>query len=489
MSAARGGARVKEPSGRRSQATLEQRTIDFVPFSERYGTPRRLFTIWFSCNLTILGVAAGTLGVSQGLSFAWAALALALGNAIGSVFVAAHSAQGPALGIPQMIQSRAQFGVLGASIPLSAVILTYLLYSAADGLVIQGTLRTLLDVGNTGALLVFAAATLLIAFVGYELIHRIGAILTFVSAALFITVAYLVMTRYSAHSFAHTTAQGHYSGSLFVLTLTQAAAWALSYGPYVADYSRYLPNDVTASSTFWNTGIGCFLGSTLIMTLGAAVASVAPDLYMTADLGSSLANLFGPWRPLAQLLMVVGVVQGNVMNLYSAYMSTVTILSSIRGAERITPLGKLLAMAGIMVIATLISLLAQDKFQAYFSDVLNAMIYLLVPWSAINLADYYLVRKGHYDLAGMFDANGIYGPYRWATIGVFSLAVLAQTPFMSLSFYQGPLAKWIGSDVAWVPGLLIPAALHVWVERRANARSDRLSALNPGTAGAQARLQ
>ena len=175
---------------------------------------------------------------------------------------------------------------------------------------------------------------------------------------------------------------------------------------------------------------------------------------------------------LAQVLMVIGVVQGNVMNLYSAYMSTVTIFSSIRRAERITSLGKFLAMAGVMTIATLISLMAQDKFQAYFSDVLNAMIYLLVPWSAINLADYYVVRKGHYDLAGMFDANGIYGAYRWATIGVFALAVAAQTPFMSLSFYQGPLAKWIGSDVAWVPGLLIPAALYVCVERRASVHID-----------------
>jgi len=311
-----------------------------------------------------------------------------------------------------MIQSRAQFGVLGAGIPLAAVILTYLLYSAADGLVIQGTLRALLPVDNTGALLIFAVATLLIAFVGYDLIHRLGAVLTFVSAALFLAVAYLVMVRSGAHALGPLTAQSVHYGPLFVLTLTQAAAWALSYGPYVADYSRYLPTNVTASRTFWNTGLGCFLGSTLIMTLGAAVAAVAPALYMTVHLGTSLASLFGSWRPLAQLLMVIGVVQGNVMNLYSAYMSTITIFSSLRGMERITSLGKFLAMAGLMAIATLISLLAQDKFQAYFSDVLNAMIYLLVPWSAINLADYYVVRKGRYNLADMFNADGIYGAYR-----------------------------------------------------------------------------
>jgi len=223
------------------------------------------------------------------------------------------------------------------------------------------------------------------------------------------------------------------------------------------------------------------------MTLGAAVAAVAPELYMTVDLGTSLASLFGSWRPLAQLLMVIGVVQGNVMNLYSAYMSTITIFSSLRGMERITSLGKFLAMAGLMAIATLISLLAQDKFQAYFSDVLNAMIYLLVPWSAINLADYYVVRKGQYNLADMFNADGIYGAYRWATIGVFALAVIVQTPFMSLSFYQGPLARWIGSDVAWVPGLLIPAVLHVWVEKYTNAHLPSANSVRSDSAGGPAR--
>jgi nucleobase:cation symporter-1, NCS1 family len=486
MRAASDGAKHGDANPRRPQATLEQRAIDFVPLSERYGTPRRLFTLWFSCNLTILGVAAGTLGVSHGLPFASAALAIAIGNAIGCVFVAAHSAQGPTLGIPQMIQSRAQFGVLGAGIPLSAVILTYLLYSAADGLVVQGTLRALLPIGNTGALLIFAVATLLIAFVGYELIHRLGAVLTFVSAALFVAVAYLVIARHGTPALAATTAQAGHHGALFVLTLTQAAAWALSYGPYVADYSRYLPTTATASSTFWNTALGCFLGSTLIMILGAAVAAVAPELYTTVDLGTSLANLFGPWRPLAQLLIIIGVVQGNVMNLYSAYMSTITIFSSVRGMQRVTSAGKFLAMAGLMAVATLISLLAQDKFQAYFSDVLSAMIYLLVPWSAINLTDYYLVRKGHYKLDDMFRVDGIYGTYRWATIGVFILAVVSQTPFMSLSFYQGPLAKVIGSDIAWIPGLLIPAVLHVWVERYTNPKLSAVDSLQSDKAGGTA---
>jgi len=124
-------------AGRRSALEVESHSIEFVPLSERYGSPARLFTIWFGINVSIVCAAVGSLGIASGLSLPWVIAALALGNAIGTVFMAAHSAQGPHLGIPQMIQSRAQFGVLGAAVPLVAVVVTYVLYTAADGLVVE----------------------------------------------------------------------------------------------------------------------------------------------------------------------------------------------------------------------------------------------------------------------------------------------------------------------------------------------------------------
>ncbi len=119
---------------------IETHSIGFIPESERYGHPRRLFTVWFGTNLSIVCMTVGMLGVFAGLSFGWALLALVIGNAIGTVFMAAHSAQGPHLGIPQMIQSRAQFGVLGAALPLLAVVVTYTLYNAANGAVVAPAL-------------------------------------------------------------------------------------------------------------------------------------------------------------------------------------------------------------------------------------------------------------------------------------------------------------------------------------------------------------
>jgi NCS1 family nucleobase:cation symporter-1 len=36
---------------------------------------------------------------------------------------------------------------------------------------------------------------------------------------------------------------------------------------------------------------------------------------------------------------------------------------------------------------------------AAINNALLIMLYLLAPWTAINLVDYFLVRRGHYDIA------------------------------------------------------------------------------------------
>jgi NCS1 family nucleobase:cation symporter-1 len=462
---------------------VEGHSIDFVPLGERYGSPARLFTVWFSVNLSVVCAAVGTLAAGYGLPLAWTVAGLAIGNAVGTIFMAAHSAQGPHLGVPQMVQSRAQFGVIGAGLPLVAVVITYTLYSAADGLLVQGAIGDALGIPHSLAMALFSLATLLVAYVGYELIHRMGVALTVLSGLLFAAAAWLLFANASAAAPAAGAVAGAVAGTIaagtnglargfampaLMLTITQAAAWSLSYGPYVADYSRYLPANVRTSTTFWTTGLGCFLGSTLIMAFGVWLGASFPD--RAADPTGAMTDLFGAWRPLARALVVTGVLFGNVMNIYSAYMSTATIFSGLRRMQRIGKGVKFAVMALLVTISTVVAVASQDHFDTYFGDILNAMIYLLAPWSAINLADYYIVRRGRYSIPDLFRREGEYGSWRWHTIAIFLLGVAAQAPFMSLSFYQGWVAQRIGADLAWLPGLLLPAVFYVAVERRVLAR-------------------
>ena len=449
---------------------IESHSIDFVPLEERYGTPRRLFTVWFSTNMTVLGVALGTLGIEAGLGLRWTLAALAVGNAAGTLFMAAHSAQGPRLGVPQMIQSRAQFGVRGAALPLFAVVVTYVLYCAANGVLIQGVLCLIpLPISRLDALLfLFSGLTAARSIRGLRVHPSAGHPSDRDFAALFSIAAWLLWNRHSGAHAPIFVAREHFAGAAFLLTATQAASWSLSYGPYVADYSRYLPSTVPPASTFWYTGLGCFLGSFLIMAFGAYFSLLEPALARNPGVG--LASLFGSARPLIQVLVLLGVLQGNVLNLYSAYMSSMTIMTSLNGARRTSRIRKLLMIAALISVSGVIAALTQDHFQTYFADALNAMLYLLVPWSAINLADYYLVRHGRYNIAALYDGRGEYGTYRWRTLAIYCVGVAVQAPFIMLSYYEGPVARLLGTDIGWVPGLLLPGVLYCVVGRSSRAK-------------------
>lgn len=98
---------------------VERRTIEYIPNEERHGKAKDLFPVWFGANMHITTLVTGTIPVAMGLNLFWSVAAIICGTLIGAIFMASHSAQGPQLGIPQMIQSRAQFGVIGRFFPSS----------------------------------------------------------------------------------------------------------------------------------------------------------------------------------------------------------------------------------------------------------------------------------------------------------------------------------------------------------------------------------
>ncbi|MDN6135507.1 MAG: cytosine permease, partial [Brevibacterium sp.] len=108
-----------------SNSGIEKRSIEMVPDNERHGTARSQFTLWFGANTQITAIVDGALAVVFGADALWAIIGLLIGNIIGGIVMALHSAQGPQLGLPQMISSRAQFGIIGAIIPLVLLVLMY----------------------------------------------------------------------------------------------------------------------------------------------------------------------------------------------------------------------------------------------------------------------------------------------------------------------------------------------------------------------------
>ena len=101
------------------------------------------------------------------------------------------------------------------------------------------------------------------------------------------------------------------------------------------------------------------------------------------------------------------------------------------------------------------SIAISDDFLAGYSNFIAILTYLLIPWSIVNLVDYYIVRKGHYDPASFSDPKSGYGAFNVPAVLSYFLGFLVQIPFMSTAFYQGAVASRTGGiDTAWIVGTI-----------------------------------
>jgi NCS1 family nucleobase:cation symporter-1 len=173
------------------------------------------------------------------------------------------------------------------------------------------------------------------------------------------------------------------------------------------------------------------------------------------------------------LVIVLGIIAVNVLNLYGMFMSATTTLTALRpmrmrGGVRI---GFLLTAA---VIGTVVALAASADFLQNFENFILFLAYFLIPWTAINLVDFYFVRRERYDIEAIFRPDGVYGGVNWRTIGAYAIGVAVEVPFVSTTFYTGPLVEHLGgADVSWVIGLIVASTLsYVWTPREVRVAAE-----------------
>jgi len=381
---------------------IEERSIEWVPKEERHGKASDLFFTWFGANMHITTLITGALCVVFGLNLFWSVVAIILGSLIGGIFMALHSAQGPILGIPQMIQSRAQFGVVGAVVPLIIVIFMYLGFFSSSSLLGAQTIKGALPVSMTVAILTMNIVVFFITLYGHDLIHKMQKILSLLFLAAYIFATFVV---FNMKVPAGSWNPGNFNVYVFILAVAVVATWQLSYAPYVADYSRYLPEDTSEKATFWCTYAGSVGASVWMMILGVVLTASIPN-FLDAS-GPNFANLFGVFAVLLYVIIILGQISINAFNLYGAFMSTITVIEPF-AKIKVTPKVRAAFIGTIVCVATTIEILGQGSFISLFKSFILFLSCFLIPWTAINLIDFYLLRKGAYSIKDMFDLNGIY---------------------------------------------------------------------------------
>src|SRR3954451_1937213 len=157
----------------RDRMAIEVRSIDWVPETERHGRIWHQAPLWFLGNFQYFTIPIGFIGPSLGLSMWWTILAGTLGILTGTVFMAFHAAQGPTLGLPQMIQSRAQFGYRGVVVPLFATLFTYLAFNVADQVLLAEGLNGTFGWNPDVVAVTVAVLAAALAIYGHDWVHRI----------------------------------------------------------------------------------------------------------------------------------------------------------------------------------------------------------------------------------------------------------------------------------------------------------------------------
>jgi NCS1 family nucleobase:cation symporter-1 len=345
-------------------ASIEVRSIDYVPEAERRGALSSQFTLWLAANLQITAVVTGALAVVFGGDVFWSLVALLSGQLIGGAVMALHAAQGPQLGLPQMISCRVQFGVYGAVIPIVAVCLMYIGFSASGCVLAGQAVGRLLDVDDGIGIGIFSCLIVIVTLFGYRFIHGLGRIASVVGIAAFV---YMFSRLLAAHDVAALLAERHFSLSKFLLATSLSASWQIAYGPYVADYSRYMPRDTSVAGVFTAVGLGSVIGSQISMTFGVLAAALAGkrfehhEVAYIVSLGST-----GVASSLLYFSIAFGKLTVTSLNAYGSFMSMATMVSGFRRGLRISVRHRFFYIVSMVGVSALLALTGRHSFLKEF---------------------------------------------------------------------------------------------------------------------------
>jgi NCS1 family nucleobase:cation symporter-1 len=457
---------------------LETRSIDYVPKSERHGKVWHVGPLWFMSNAQLATLALGTTSFALGGNLIWSIIAIAVGLVIGTIFMAAHSSQGPKLGLPQMVQSRPQFGYIGALLVWLFAFLQYAGFNVFNTVLAGESLGSAVNAPPSLAplwVLLITLAGAVIALFGYDLIHRMERYLVYLTVIVMalVTISALVHLPLPSGAFD----LGTFSPLAFFAQLGVVAGYQISWAIYVSDYSRYLPADTPTSQTFRWTFWGSAIGGAWIMILGAYLAAAIKGFEAGNPVAGILKvsnDLFPGFGNIALLVFALGLIAVIVLNMYGGSLTLISSIDSLKKV-RATLAIRVITVVITAAISGILAGFVAGSFEAFFSGFLFLVLYFFIPWTAVNLTDYFIVRKGHYAIAEIFKPEGIYRRWGWQGITAYLIGFLCMTPFFNVSgLYEGFVSKAMGGvDISLFIGLPVSAVLYFAFTRGLDVAAER----------------
>jgi purine-cytosine permease-like protein len=435
-----------------SATQVELNGINVISEAERKGTPRDLFWPWFAANISILAVPYGAFLLGFGVSF-WQAVVFGIIGILFSFLLCGLVAiTGKRASAPTLIVSRAVFGVNGNKLPTAVSwVLTVGWETALTSLATLATATVFGELGWGGGdptkVISLVVVTVLIVgagVVGFDLIMRMQAVITVVTAIL--TIGYVILAWKEIHWSAVSAlpsgpTQAVLGGLIFMMT-----GFGLGWVNVAADYSRYLPRSASSSGVVWWTTFGAALAPVALLLFGILLAGSSKSLFNAISLDpiGALTPVLPTWFlvPFA-IVAVLGLVGGAVLDIYSSGLALLTLGLPV-------PRWTAALVDGVVMIAgTIYIVFYSSSFLGVFEGFLITLGVPISAWCGMFLADL-LVRRRDYVESELYDPRGRYG-----SVNVVPVLILCAATVIGWGLVTNGFASWL----KWQGYLLGPVGL------------------------------
>ncbi|MGY0399963.1 MAG: purine-cytosine permease family protein [Ostreibacterium sp.] len=351
---------------------------------------KKTFGLWISANVVITTVLTGMLFASQ-ITLLECVIAVLMGSLIGAIPLALTAKMGTRTGLSTMVISRGAFGQRGAVIP--AIINAFMLIAWSwiqaylAGISLNHTINYLFGYDNVNLFVILTELIVIVITIkGHKLIENIERHVANIMLIMSFIIFSVIFTQFNIQEIIAQTVIENPDIS-FIVAFDIVIATAFSWMSSVCDYNRHCHDE---KSSMTGTYLGYTLATVIAMLLGYIVAifSALNGGEATYDPTVLLSNAgFGMFGFVAAIVVFLSVVSTNIMGLYSATYSLMSIRSQLNyKAVTIT--------LGIFVI---IGSLFKEALMASFFDFILLVSTLFIPIFAIILTDFFVIKKGNYD--------------------------------------------------------------------------------------------
>ncbi len=384
------------------------------------------------------------------------------GNVFGYAILALLSTLGPRYGLPQMMQSRLAFGILGNILPAGLAFLAGVGWFAVNCVLGAYALGTLAHLPYLPALCIMLAIQVAIVVYGYNMLAAFERITAFALLAGFCVLGAATIRHaewrapFNVH--APLSQGGEIAGTVMAFAL--AFSYVIGWAPAASDYSRYLPQNANRRSIWAWVFLGGFIPSTILEVMGAATVTALPGIDLSAMQPTAAIPLLLGGEPAVAfglLTIVLGTLTANCLNLYSGALSA--LAAGIRvprwlAAVAIGTVGGALAMLGSQ---------PQQTAQIY-TNFLLLLATWAAPWTGVIIVEWWQTRSMPPDSARAFALRPLVrsGCLAWIA------GIVASIPFLDQAWFTGWFARanpQLG-DISYEIGMLAAGGAMLIFRRR-----------------------